>query len=74
MERGKRSGNQPKQSFAAIVSDSTSFFGGAIRLLCREIQWVRKCVPAKENTVDSNEPTVFILVEDGGLEPSTSAM
>ena len=23
---------------------------------------------------DSNEPTAFILVEDGGLEPSTSAM
>ena len=30
--------------------------------------------PAKENAVDSNEPTAFILVEDGGLEPSTSAM
>ena len=29
---------------------------------------------AKENAVDSNEPTAFILVEDGGLEPSTSAM
>ena len=31
-------------------------------------------VGTKENAVDSNEPTAFILVEDGGLEPSTSAM
>lgn len=50
-----------------------AFLGGYTVALLGNIVGTKVCT-CKENTVDSNEPTVFILVEDGGLEPSTSAM
>ena len=51
-----------------------AFLGGYTVALLGNIVGTKVCVPAKENAVDSNEPTASILVEDGGLEPSTSAM
>ena len=50
-----------------------AFLGGYTVALLGNIVGTKVCT-AKENAVDSNEPTAFILVEDGGLEPSTSAM
>lgn len=56
-----------------MVSDSTSFFGGLYGCFAGEYSGYES-VYLQKNAVDSNEPTAFILVEDGGLEPSTSAM
>ena len=50
-----------------------AFLGGYTVALLGNIVGTKVCT-CKRKRVDSNEPTAFILVEDGGLEPSTSAM
>lgn len=46
-----------------------NIYGFAAKIAPKKPKCVLKCVPHKENAVDSLESTAFFVVEDGGFEP-----